>query len=386
MEATGSDGSAADDDASAVINPGDLEVLGPVSRGSFSSIYVAQDRHSGCTYALKVVNKELATRYKQLYRLQHQKDVLGSVRHPFIVRLHGTWHDAARLYLAMGWGPGGDLFDHLNRSDGPGYASVDDTRFYGACLILALEYLHSRSVLHRYLVTEHVVIGADGYPLLTGFGAAKQLIADRTYTMCGFGPLMPPEMIISKGYGPSVDYWALGLLLYECLCGANAEPFDPATSSTTASSSGSARNQFDVTANMMMGRVYFPPHVTDVHARDLVIQLLQPVVSKRLGCGPGPCTTQSSSGSSIGGSSSGGASGASGSSDGSSGGSAVRAHPFFAGVSWQQLLQRKASTPWRPDPRDPTDASIATETHSEHADREEEVFDLAGVAPWDRDF
>lgn len=99
-----------------------------------------------------------------------------------------------------------------------GRFSPDVSRFYAANLVLAIEYLHARDVVYRDLKPENILLGADGYVKLADFGFAKQ-VKDRTYTVCGTPEYLAPEIITASGHGKAVDWWALGVLLFELLAG-----------------------------------------------------------------------------------------------------------------------------------------------------------------------
>lgn len=110
---------------------------------------------------------------------------------------------------------GGELFSHLRRA---GRFTNDMTRFYASEIVLAIEYLHSKNIVYRDLKPENLLIGHDGHICLTDFGFAK-IIQDRTWTLCGTPEYLAPEVIQSKGHGKAVDWWALGILIFEMLAG-----------------------------------------------------------------------------------------------------------------------------------------------------------------------
>lgn len=110
---------------------------------------------------------------------------------------------------------GGELFSHLRSK---GKLANDDARFYAAEIVLAFEYLHDMRIVYRDLKPENLLLDSNGHIKMTDFGFAK-VVEDRTWTLCGTPEYLAPEIIQSKGHGKSVDWWALGILIYEMLVG-----------------------------------------------------------------------------------------------------------------------------------------------------------------------
>ena len=110
---------------------------------------------------------------------------------------------------------GGDLFSHIVNKGG--ILSHDATRFYVGGVTLVFQYLHERSVVYRDLKPENLVLDEDGFAKVVDFGFAKR--CERTYTLCGTPEYLAPEIIKGKGHGKGADYWALGILIFELLCG-----------------------------------------------------------------------------------------------------------------------------------------------------------------------
>ena len=141
----------------------------------------------------------------------HERFVHGELHHPCIAKLAATFKSRHSLYMLLEPCMGGELFTRLAKQRS---LTEDDARFYAACIVSALEYLQGRSVIFRDLKPENVMISADGYIKLIDFGFAKR-VHTRTYTMCGTSVYLSPEQIIQTGHSFGVDWWALGVLLYE---------------------------------------------------------------------------------------------------------------------------------------------------------------------------
>lgn len=119
------------------------------------------------------------------------------------------------LYMVQEYVIGGELFRHLRKA---GRFTGDTARFYAAEIVLALEYLHSKDIIYRDLKPENILLDSRGYIKIADFGFAKK-VQDRTWTLCGTPEYLAPEIIQSKGHGKAVDWWALGILIFEMLAG-----------------------------------------------------------------------------------------------------------------------------------------------------------------------
>ncbi|XP_061431308.1 cAMP-dependent protein kinase catalytic subunit PRKX [Lethenteron reissneri] len=246
-----------------------IEMLTVVGTGTFGRVLLVRHRHSAAFYALKVMSIADVLRLKQERHVQSEKDILRDVQpHPFIIQLFWTHHDERFLYMLMEFVSGGELFSYL-RTDGRFAASR--AAFFAAEITCALAYLHSRAVVYRDLKPENVLLDRDGHVKLTDFGFAK-ILQDRrvaTWTMCGTPEYLAPEIIQSKGYGKGVDWWALGVLIFEMLCG--YPPFYDEV-------------PINIYKKILDGKVEFPrqPQL-DLFSKDLIKKLLASDRTRRLG-------------------------------------------------------------------------------------------------------
>lgn len=148
--------------------------------------------------------------------------ILARIEHPFIVSLRYAFQTQTRLYMVFDFVQGGELFTHLHREES---FTEYKAMFYAAEMLLALEFLHSKSIIYRDLKPENILLEIDGNIKLADFGLAKELGkkepagAELAQTFCGTDEYMAPEILLHQPYGISVDYWALGILLYEMLVG-----------------------------------------------------------------------------------------------------------------------------------------------------------------------
>lgn len=252
----------------------DFDVGKVVGAGTFGRVAVALHRRTGTPVAIKTMSKSEVLRARQAEHVLAEHAVLETVcgdasnvsgyekndedafsfsdasetsvfedaAHPFLVRFLGSAQDARHVRFVLEYVPGGELFSHLRRL---GRFDEPSARFYATEIVLALEYLHDRQIAFRDLKPENVLLDADGHVKLTDFGFAKALPQrssyddddegettridarkrkhahelERTYTLCGTPEYLAPEIVTGRGHGPEVDWWALGVLVFEMLAG-----------------------------------------------------------------------------------------------------------------------------------------------------------------------
>lgn len=196
-----------------------LRVLG---KGSFGKVVLVQKRtgkERGGLFAMKILRKAHLVKRRQIERTKTERKVLSMVDHPFIMKLHFAFQTEDKLYLVLDYCPGGELFFHLSR-----YRRFPErvARFYAAELLLAIGHLHKKGIIYRDLKPENVLLDAEGHVKLGDFGLAKDRI-NHPYmgatSMCGTPEYMAPEVLGQAGHGFCVDYWGLGMLVYEMMTG-----------------------------------------------------------------------------------------------------------------------------------------------------------------------
>jgi len=196
-----------------------LRVLG---KGSFGKVVLVQKRQGkerGGLFAMKILRKSHLVKRRQIERTRTERKVLSVVNHPFIMKLHYAFQSDDKLYLVLDYCPGGELFFHLSR-----FRRFPErvARFYAAELLLAIGHLHKRGIIYRDLKPENVLLDAEGNVKLGDFGLAKAGIkhpCEGAMSMCGTPEYMAPEVLAQAGHGFCVDYWGLGMLLYEMMTG-----------------------------------------------------------------------------------------------------------------------------------------------------------------------
>mmetsp|Transcript_26521 Transcript_26521/g.26166 ORF Transcript_26521/g.26166 Transcript_26521/m.26166 type:complete len:566 (+) Transcript_26521:186-1883(+) len=179
-----------------------LAMIKPLGKGMFGNVYLMAHKEKGAFYALKTVPRAKIVAYGIYESLVLERKILLQLDHTMIVKLVKTFKDNKRIYFLMEYVRGIDLFDVLRQL---GLLKEDDARFYTACLVVILEYLHKREIIYRDLKPENIMIDEEGYPKLIDFGIAK-IVNGRTYTTVGTPHYMAPEVIMGNGYNSAVDW------------------------------------------------------------------------------------------------------------------------------------------------------------------------------------
>ena len=192
-----------------------LTYLTKLGSGSYGNVSLVKSTKKNLFYAIKnISNKQIL--YTQLHKnLELERGILLRVDHPFIVKLVKTLKDDKFIYFLMDYIKGKELFDIIRDI---GLLNKTQTLFYGASIMLAVRYLHQRKFVFRDIKPENVMVLDNGYIKIIDFGTAKQ-VENKTKTTLGTPHYMAPEMILGKGYSFEVDYWAIGVCMYEFICG-----------------------------------------------------------------------------------------------------------------------------------------------------------------------
>ncbi|KAL0237793.1 hypothetical protein GEMRC1_012267 [Eukaryota sp. GEM-RC1] len=213
--------------------------------------------------AIKSMKKSHLVKLKQLSHVLNEKRILTSIHHPFIVNCLGTYQDPYLIHVVMEFVNGGELFLYLRKQK---RFPLETSKFYAAQLVLALDHLHKHGICYRDLKPENLLLDSQGYLKICDFGFMK-IVNDRTWTLCGTPEYLAPEIILHKGHNHSVDWWALGILIYEMLAG-----YPPYTGKTP----------YAIYESILSNKLSFPRHVDPV-TRDLIKRLLTQDKSRRLG-------------------------------------------------------------------------------------------------------
>lgn len=242
----------------------DFTVLDTLGIGTFGRVRLVRHIRDDAYYALKIVNKKQVLGKEQSER---EGQILWMVSHPFIVVLHARFRDELRMYMLMEPILGGEVFQLLRKNK---ILPNNQAMYYAAEVTIALEYLHSLNVIYRGLKPENILLSCDGNVKLVDFGFAKYVV-ERTYTLCGTPEYIAPEVLTNLGYGKSVDWWALGIFIFEMLVGHS--PFQDST-------------PFTIYERVLRGK-FDLPRTLDAKVRSFLKRLVERDRTKRLGCRTG---------------------------------------------------------------------------------------------------
>lgn len=276
----------------------DFELLRTVGTGWYGRVILVRHRTGNTFHALKVFSKDSIVELDQLHHVISERKIIQACDFRFITELQYYFTDNTNLYFVMPFIVGGELFSLMRKL---GRLSENSARFYAAQLIMVLEYLHNVGVVYRDIKPENILLDKDGYIRVTDFGFAKLLQGERTFTMCGTPEYFAPEMIKNVGYGDSVDWWALGVLIYEMCCGRT--PFNRSAANVNRDD-GVFR---DISSGVFAVPLYFSDDLKDV-----VLSLLQVEIWKRTR------------------------------------GAKLRQMPWFRPINWLSLINKKMKAPHVP--------------------------------------
>jgi len=261
-------------------------------------------------YAVKVLKKDVILADDDVDCTMTEKRILAlAARHPFLTALHSSFQTPDRLFFVMEYVNGGDLMFQIQRA-----RKFDEprARFYAAEVTLALQFLHKHAVIYRDLKLDNILLDQDGHSKLADFGMCKEGIEGgvTTGTFCGTPDYIAPEILQELDYNWSVDWWALGVLMYEMMAG--QPPFE-------------ADNEEDLFQSILHDDVLYPVWLSR-EAVSILKGFMTKNPARRLGCLP------------------------------TTGEAAIKQHQFFKEIQWDLLEQRKVKPPFRPKIKNRKDA------------------------------
>ncbi|XP_063888457.1 serine/threonine-protein kinase N-like isoform X3 [Scylla paramamosain] len=285
-----------------------ISVLG---RGHFGKVILGQYKNTAEYFAIKALKKGDIIARDEVESLLAEKrifEVANSVRHPFLVNLFACYQTETHVCFVMEYAAGGDLMMHI-------HADVfDEPRavFYAACVVLGLQYLHDNRIIYRDLKLDNLLLDTEGYVKIADFGLCKEGMGygDRTGTFCGTPEFLAPEVLTETSYTRAVDWWGLGVLIFEMLVGESPFPGD---------------DEEEVFDSIVNDEVRYPRFLS-IEAVAIMRKLLRKHPDRRLGASEKDAED-------------------------------VKKQQFFRSVCWDDLLQRKVKPPFVPTVTSPEDVS-----------------------------
>ncbi|KAL4156896.1 hypothetical protein PRNP1_005922 [Phytophthora ramorum] len=259
----------ADDDDPVCL--GDFEIVKLVGRGACGRVKLVRKKHGydeGVFYAMKAIRKKLVIQRGLVEATNAERRILDRIKHPYVATLCYAFQTEAKLYLLSKYYPGGNLLDQMRLAR---RFAEDRTRLYTAEVALAIRHLHQNDIIYRDLKLENVLVDSDGHVALTDFGMSKENMPDqgRTTTFVGTYQMMAPEVFSGKSYSRAVDWWALGVMVYEMIDGRT--PFNAKTNRL-------------IKERIVNVDLKFSPRFTE-DSKDFVSKLLTKNEDDRLGSG-----------------------------------------------------------------------------------------------------
>ncbi|WQF77799.1 Putative serine/threonine-protein kinase, active [Colletotrichum destructivum] len=293
--------------------PEDFQILKLIGKGTFGQVYQVRKKDTERIYAMKVLSKKVIVQKKEVAHTVGERNILVRTAmsdSPFIVGLKFSFQTPSDLYLVTDYMSGGELFWHLQKE---GRFDERRAKFYIAELILAIQHLHNNDIVYRDLKPENILLDANGHIALCDFGLSKANLTknDTTNTFCGTTEYLAPEVLLDEsGYTKMVDFWSLGVLVFEMCCGWS--PFY-------------AEDTQQMYKNIAFGKVRFPRDTLSQEGRNFVKGLLNRNPKHRLGA-----TDDAEE---------------------------LKRHPFFADIDWDLLAKKLITPPFKPKLTSATDVS-----------------------------
>jgi len=282
------------------VNVNSFSLISVIGKGSYAEVLLARKKDTGTIYALKILKKNKIEQRNQKTHVKVERNILIEISHPFIIKMVYAFQTEKKLYFALEYCPGGELFNLLQKKR---QFSEENARFYIVQILLALEHLHKFDIVYRDLKPENVLLDKDGYVRLTDFGLSKKGVKGNkeANSVCGTPEYLAPEVLFRWGHGKAVDWWTLGAILFEMLTG--LPPFY-------------TPNREDLFQKIKYYTLKYPAYLS-FNAKSLLEGLFRKEPDKRLGGGPNDAED-------------------------------IKAHPWFEGVNWDAFLRKELKAPYLP--------------------------------------
>lgn len=289
----------------------DFRCCAVLGRGHFGKVLLAEYKHTNEMFAIKALKKGDIVARDEVDSLMCEKrifETVNSVRHPFLVNLFACFQTKEHVCFVMEYAAGGDLMMHIHTD----VFSEPRAVFYAACVVLGLQYLHEHKIVYRDLKLDNLLLDTEGFVKIADFGLCKEGMGygDRTSTFCGTPEFLAPEVLTETSYTRAVDWWGLGVLIYEMLVGESPFPGD---------------DEEEVFDSIVNDEVRYPRFLS-TEAISIMRRLLRRNPERRLGAAERDAED-------------------------------VKKHPFFRLTDWSALMDRRVKPPFVPTVRGREDVS-----------------------------
>ena len=279
-----------------------FEFLYVVGRGGFGKVWMVKYKKTHEKYALKEMSKVKIIDRKSEKSIKNEREFLSKLHHPFIVNMICSFQDYDNLYLVMDLLTGGDLRYHICHKK---QFNEEQSRFFSSCILLALEYIHMNNIIHRDIKPENLVLDEKGYVRVTDFGVAKKNTKDNSSETSGTPGYMAPEVLCGLNHTFSVDFFALGVIIFEFMNG--YRPY-------------LGRNRKEIKDAVLARQIHVNrkqlfENGWSFESGDLINKLLYRKPHKRLGC---------------------------------NGIKEIKEHSWFKNINWEELLNKQMKSPFVP--------------------------------------
>lgn len=287
----------------------DFSFLAVLGKGNFGKVMLAESKQTKKLYAIKVLKKNFIIENREVESTRSEKRVFliaNRERHPFLINLFACFQTENRIYFVMDFISGGDLMHHIQKER----FSAKRAKYYAAEVLLALKHFHDNDVIYRDLKLDNILLTLDGHIKVADYGLCKEDMGfgKTTGTFCGTPDFIAPEILLDQKYGRSVDWWALGVLMYQMLLGKS--PFR-------------GKDEDEIYDAILSDEPLYPIHMQR-DSVSILQQLLTRDPQRRLGSGPRDALE-------------------------------IMEHPYFADIDFDALLSLKIEPPYRPEIDSPTD-------------------------------
>uniref|UniRef100_A0A8C2ZST2 protein kinase C n=1 Tax=Cyclopterus lumpus TaxID=8103 RepID=A0A8C2ZST2_CYCLU len=289
----------------------DFKCVAVLGRGHFGKVLLAEYKSTGEMFAIKALKKGDIVARDEVDSLMCEKrifEAVNSVRHPFLVNLFACFQTQEHVCFVMEYAAGGDLMMHIHAD----VFSEPRAIFYAACVVLGLQFLHDHKIVYRDLKLDNLLLDTEGYVKIADFGLCKEGMGfkDRTSTFCGTPEFLAPEVLTETSYTRAVDWWGLGVLIFEMLVGESPFPGD---------------DEEEVFDSIVNDEVRYPRFLS-TEAISIMRRLLRRNPERRLGAGDKDAEE-------------------------------VKKHLFFRNMDWNGLLAKKVKPPFVPTIQGANDVS-----------------------------